>query len=1132
MTFSSVRTFLLPWLLPLLVISISACSEAPQDSPTPETPTLEPATQTGLVEVQSPFEGEVVLTESLALLLTLGPDTNPETLEVRIDGTLLTEGLTWDAQVRQVKGAGIPHAAGRHVIEVSVRNQAGLLQILRRSYTARPGGAGLFTIQQASQRIDGPASLSRSGDFLLANDRVQFVVQNVGRNYYGMVNFGGHLIDADRVRLPWELERDQVDGLTPGINFEDTSHPTAFTVVSDGADGGPAILELKGPDDLLETFNISSLATLSTPAKVTSIPLSADDRDLPIQVVERYTLEPGSDTLIWETEIQSESSQAISFYFGDYVNASSRVEFFSPGDGMGVIAVRRTCEWLGFLSVDATDDYAFGYMPELATDSSIVSLQGINFPVIGQDALNVMLGLSPPAFRIDAGGTLTFKRFLVMGRDLGAISDARIRIRGLEAGTVGGVVTQAGVPVLGARVAAVRMGLAGSEVVAHWVTDAQGKWGGKLEPDTYTLYAGLPGAPNPLDSVSGTSPSPTRTVRVNAGSSSLQDFDFPSSAKLRVTLIDERGAPVPGRVSVVGFDPSPDPVKNDEELGKTVRAVLSDPDWDPMPFGLLQALFIGPNGDSGEVKLEPGDYALVASRGVEYATTQQRVTLVGGQTTDVQIQLARVIDSPGFVSGDFHVHSIDSWDAPISRELRATTLLAEGLDLFVATDHTIRMDYTDVIAELGGADLVASFIGEEITSFDIGHYNIFPAQANATSITQGAVDWVGESPAGQGYPSSGAYDLTPSQLYAAALSDPGVNVLQLNHPNNLLHGLFSLHGVDTAMAPPQNHMPLTLFRQDPTQLNFFSPQWTAMELWRGYADDQDFFFEENIGDYFNLLNQGIVRSAMANSDTHSSVETPTGGPRTFVGLGDLSGTALAASGELLATAINEGRTFGTNGPFVSVSLQTSQGEASLRPGLPRLIGTPEGAASVEIQVQSPAWAPFDEIAVYFNNAPYPMPDDDDAPGMDDYQGQDLSALDVPRYEVAPDVRLLAGVDFVISQVAPFEDIPDATRLEAAVSVPLENLTQDTWVVVTVRGTAGVSAALFPVMPAHLERENNITLDDLLDGNVGEEGVLSLAYTSPLFLDVDGNGVYDPPGVRLSEPPAEARWVRKVRAIAH
>jgi hypothetical protein len=83
-----------------------------------------------------------------------------------------------------------------------------------------------------------------------------------------------------------------------------------------------------------------------------------------------------------------------------------------------------------------------------------------------------------------------------------------------------------------------------------------------------------------------------------------------------------------------------------------------------------------------------------------------------------------------------------------------------------------------------------------------------------------------------------------------------------------------------------------------------------------------------------------------------------------------------------------------------------------------------------------------------------------------------------------------------------------------VTIPLTGLTEDSWVVVLVRGTPGVSRPLFPVLPYNIDPATNTTLADLVDGNLGEGGEPALAFSNPLYVDVDGGG-WTPPGVRIT-----------------
>jgi hypothetical protein len=82
------------------------------------------------------------------------------------------------------------------------------------------------------------------------------------------------------------------------------------------------------------------------------------------------------------------------------------------------------------------------------------------------------------------------------------------------------------------------------------------------------------------------------------------------------------------------------------------------------------------------------------------------------------------------VSADYHVHMINSPDCDVTKDERILTMLAEGVDYFVASDHDFRTDLHPDIARLGAQERVASVVSEEITTFDLGHFNIWPLAAD------------------------------------------------------------------------------------------------------------------------------------------------------------------------------------------------------------------------------------------------------------------------------------------------------------------------------------------------------------------------------------------------------------------
>jgi len=60
----------------------------------------------------------------------------------------------------------------------------------------------------------------------------------------------------------------------------------------------------------------------------------------------------------------------------------------------------------------------------------------------------------------------------------------------------------------------------------------------------------------------------------------------------------------------------------------------------------------------------------------------------------------------------------------------------------------------------------------------------------------------------------------------------------------------------------------------------------------------------------------------------------------------------------------------------------------------------------------------------------------------------------------------------------------------------------------------LSRPLFPVLPYSIDKATNTTLADLVDGNLGEGGEPALAFSNPLYVDVDGGG-FTAPGVRIT-----------------
>src|SRR5262249_37769412 len=226
-------------------------------------------------------------------------------------------------------------------------------------------------------------------------------------------------------------------------------------------------------------------------------------------------------------------------------------------------------------------------------------------------------------------------------------------------------------------------------------------------------------------------------------------------------------------------------------------------------------------------------------------------------------------------------------------------------------------------------------------------------------------------------------------------------------------------------------------------------------------------------------------------------------PRTMVASPTDAPGDLAAIAHTLSDDVNAGRTFGTNSPIVRVTATAaSTGETGgLALGLPTTIAPTDGAVDVHLDIQSPVWAEFDTVEYYVNST---------TTRSTISKQSGAGPVSVKRYAITPDhVQTVTPTLVTVNG-----SIPGAQRWEASTTLSLTGLTQDSWIVVMVKGTDGISRPLFPVIPDSLKSSTNPTLADLIDGNLGEDGMTALAFTNPLFVDVDGGG-WTAPGLQIA-----------------
>ncbi|HVH17017.1 MAG TPA: hypothetical protein VNF72_01845 [Myxococcota bacterium] len=1012
------------------------------------------------------------------------------------------------------------------------RTSGGFLIAAHTFQYASPIKARVFKIDELSDcPVSGPLAHVRIGDYCLQNSLARFVVQDVTvpavpgdptpRDLYSVGAFGGNLIDAVLVSDP---TTDNFLETQPMLNVETVVNAQTITIVNDGQNGAPAIIRACGPDDLLDFVNPSSqiagiLGGVPGCPGVNCI----DDNDQPIEACTSYTLAPLDTKVRLDTEVTNTGAVNLNIAVGDWMNAAGELDgWFKPNPGMGEAVTQTTVgglTWYAETPVPGTR-FEYGYVPATPPapapgPGSYVTVSGVTVILHDIGALNALTGSAN--FPILAGGSRTFSRYFVVADGEGnATQEVAHSVLGQATSTVQGCVTfVGGTPVpqatvtVGLRQTVAPFGI--TNALAHFITDATGCYSGRVEvPAAGVLYGAIAGKEGALYVGGAATPNPSVSINANpAGSVRIANFTLPLPGTLQVTVTDALGNPVPSRVTVVGFDPSPEPTVAGSALpgfGSATLGRLNDV-GDAVPFGVVAFQHTGADGVAS-MPIEPGTYHVYATRGTEYSAwstvASGAVTITGGSVTALAAQIERVLDTQDFISSDFHVHGIASPDSQVADRTRAIEFAGEGVENLIATDHHVHHDYLPAMAAAGLSAWVTSTVGEEITTFDYGHFNGYPFSIDASVPSGGSTDWAVAEPPGQDFPSLGAYNMGPAELFNLATTQPeakAYTTVQVNH----IDSHFAPMQINTALVPPQDGLDVVergRLRIDPAspplgQLFFAFP---ALELWNGSSRSHALneFLGQRIGIWMNLLDQGIRTTALADTDTHEYRQLRTAGARTWTATTPGNDTPLLYSESEMATSVDEGRAVGGQGIYVQTRLLANDGSgavADLTKGGSTEVSTSNGEVIFEIRVQSPRWATWDRVEIYSNTG-----------------GNVSSVVVAPAtpylYTATPLQTLVEGDcnpattgdgDFDVNVVNVAPSVPGAERVEATLTRTFTGVAEGDWFVAVVRGSDGTCGPMFPIYPQSLATAGNTTLANLVDGNVGQSGTMALGFTNALYV---------------------------------
>lgn len=257
---------------------------------------------------------------------------------------------------------------------------------------------------------------------------------------------------------------------------------------------------------------------------------------------------------------------------------------------------------------------------------------------------------------------------------------------------------------------------------------------------------------------------------------------------------------------------------------------------------------------TGDVSLPPGNYEFWFGKGMEYSVDLRQVEIYADSTLFISASLKKEINTDGFVGGDMHLHTFThSGHGDSNLTERVISCAAEGLEWIVSTDHNFLTDYTPYMKDAGLLGLMKTTIGNEVST-PIGHFNTFPLDAGSKAVNSNIRNG----------------NTLFENIRSAAKEDV---VIQINHPRWVANDYFNTKGLDIYFGNVAN--------EEEWSWDFDSYEVLNENYQLGWTTAPD-NLQSVKRDWFNMMNRGIRKTGIGNSDSHTVVKAIAGVPRSYV----------------------------------------------------------------------------------------------------------------------------------------------------------------------------------------------------------------------------------------------------------
>ena len=588
-----------------------------------------------------------------------------------------------------------------------------------------------------------------------------------------------------------------------------------------------------------------------------------------------YSLRPGESFLRIRTELVNNGTTSIpEWELGDAIQWGM-AEHFAPGVGTLLAGKTLELEWIAGINPRVS----YGYAVESGKFSGP---NGGTWSDMNVKTVSLMPGKME-----------FYERFLVIGKgDIASVTDQVYLIRKTPTVRFSGSLVESGTgaPVKGTIVLSNPQSLPVNRIFS----EQDGKFAVNLVPGNFIVQG----------RARARVASAVRPMALELGKPVAARIEIGPAGKLHFRVLDlknSRATPAKLLFKAIGGTEEPD-------LGPPYEAA-----------GAHHSVFSATG--EGTVDVAPGFYQITAARGIQYSIDQQRIEVLPGRETDSLFKIEKVVQGD-FISGDFHLHAENSFDSSIPLADRVISLVAEGVDLAVASDHNFITDYREVVRRLGLQDQIKPVAGDEVTVSGSYHFNAFPLEAVPSKPNNGAVSVQGK---------------TASQLFdEVRASTSWDEILQVNHPRAGDIGYFNTFNLDEQTGVPRR--------------SGYDDRFDALEVFNGRRWSEALLV---LQDWFHLLNRGYRYTATGNSDSHQLVLEEAGYPRNLI----LGVKSINIEDAALVEKVRRHEIVVSNGPMIHFDINGSGVGSEIKNAK---------TVSLGIRIEAAPWVDVAEVVVVAN----------------------------------------------------------------------------------------------------------------------------------------------------------------------